>query len=104
MKNKPLLITIIFLFGLFLVLYFGQATGYYEYKTNRKTVLTKESIERFEQDIKEGKEIHYEDYKLKEKKNSNKLSNGILSISHYLEEQINKIIVFTFKSLAKALE
>ena len=46
-----------------LVLYFGQATGYYEYKNNQKTTLTEESIKRFEQDIKDGKDINVSNYK-----------------------------------------
>ena len=104
MKNKPLQITLLFLFGFFLVLYFGQASGYYEYKTSQKTTLTKESIEQFEKDIKEGKEIHFENYKKEEKNNSNKLSKGILSASRFLEKEINRVIVFTFHSLSKVIE
>lgn len=104
MKNKPLFITLIFLFGLFLVLYFGQATGYYEYKNNQKATLTEESIKRFEQDIKEGKSINIENYKPEEKKNSNQLSDGILKISRFLEKNISRVIVFTFNSLSKLIE
>lgn len=104
MKNKPLLITFLFLFGIFIVLYITQATGYYEYKTNKKSTLTEESIKKFENDLKNGKQINIEDYKVKEMDNSNKISNVTLKVSKILEKSLNKIIKVIFKSIANVLE
>ena len=52
---------------LFLGVYFGQATGYYRFAENRKTTLTEEAIQRFEADVREGKEIIASNYLIKEK-------------------------------------
>ena len=43
----------------FLILFFSSSSGYYEYELKKKTNLTKDAIERFEQDIKDGKEIEF---------------------------------------------
>ena len=45
-----------FIFGLFfmsfLVIYFSELTGYYEYQNYKKTSLTEEQIKKFEEDVK----------------------------------------------------
>lgn len=64
------------LFLSFLVLYFAQAGGYYEDLNNKKASLTKENIEKFEMDVKNGKEIKVENYVINMKKNyNNKVSS-----------------------------
>ena len=104
MENKPLLITILFLFGIFLVLYLTQATGYYEYKTNQKTTLTNSAIKQFEKDVKEGKNIDINNYKKEEKSNKNKISDVTLNISKNLEKILDKSIKIIFKSISKTVE
>ena len=104
MKNKVLFITLLFLFGIFLVLYIGQATGYNEYKNSKKTIMTNESIKRFENDLKSGKDININNYKVEEKVNSNKLSNSVLHTSRFLEKGVNKVIVYIFKKLSTVIE
>lgn len=65
-----------FLFLGFLVLYFSQASGYYENLNNKKSTLTEEKIKEFEEDVKSGKEIKIENYVVNIKKDySNKVSN-----------------------------
>ena len=104
MKNKPLLITVLFLFGIFIVLYMTQATGYYEYKTNKKSNLTEDAIKRFEKDIKEGNSININDYKIKEVNNSNKIGKITLKTSKRLEKILDKSIKLIFKSITKTVE
>ncbi len=55
-------ITLAILFAIFITLYISQATGYYEFEQYKKTELTKEKIEQFEKDVKEGKDIKIENY------------------------------------------
>ena len=83
---------------LFLTLYFGKYSSiYYE----NKKVLTDEAIERFEKDLKEGKEIIPENYIIKEKNYNNKISklgiktsklieNSFYKLFHWLMEELNK--------------
>lgn len=104
MNNKPLLITGILLFSIFFVLYMTQATGYYEYKTSKKTNMTDIAIEKFESDIKEGKKIDMKNYKIEDTDNSNKISKLTLKISKTLEKGVNKLIKGIFKSIAKVIE
>lgn len=40
---------------LFLCIYIGQASGYYEYSNFKRTSLTNDAITKFEDDVKKGK-------------------------------------------------
>ena len=60
--NNILKFTFIILILLFIGLYISQVTGYYEYTESKKTTLTKDAINRFEKDVKEGKEISAKNY------------------------------------------
>ena len=42
---------------LFLCIYIGQASGYYEYSNFKRTSLTNDAITKFEDDVKKGKNI-----------------------------------------------
>ena len=63
-KKKNRLFKIIFwLFFLsFMLIYFSELTGYYEYKNYQKSIMTNEQIKQFEQDIKDGKEVNLDNY------------------------------------------
>ena len=75
------------LFISFLVLYFAQAGGYYEDMNNKKTSLTEEKINAFEEDVKNGKEIRVENYVVNMKKNyGNKISSFGLFTSKIFAE------------------
>ena len=88
---------VVIIFISFLTLYFSQKTGYFEYEQYKKTSFTKEQIEKFEQDIKDGKEVDITNY-LDNKNNdySNKVSKLGLSLSKGIEKTIksglNKVI------------
>ena len=65
--NNILKFTFVILILLFIGLYISQVTGYYEYTESKKTTLTKDAINRFEKDVKEGKEISAKNYLEEEK-------------------------------------
>ena len=48
----------------FTAIYISEATGYYEFEQHNKKVLTEEKIKQFEKDVKEGREIKVENYKI----------------------------------------
>lgn len=75
----------------FTVLYFSQATGYYEYKIHNKVTLTDEEIKKFEQDVKDGKNIDVENYVKDDSPHyDNDLSNLGLKISKKISAGITK--------------
>ena len=88
---------------LFVGLYISQMTGYYQYNESRKTTLTQSAIERFEQDVKEGKEIHAGDYLEEETEYNNKISNLGMKISRVIEAGFNKAMNAIFDELSKAI-
>ena len=58
MDSEKLIKTIFtILFVIFVTIYISQATGYYEYELHKKSELTKEQIQKFEKDVKEGKKV-----------------------------------------------
>lgn len=99
-KNTARLI-IACLFSLFLCLYITQALGYYEFTNNKKTTLTTKGIEKFEQDLKEGKKIDAKDYIEEEKNYNNLLSRTSLTISNTIEKTFNTLMNAFFNELSK---
>lgn len=88
---------------LFLGLYISQMTGYYEYTESKKTTLTKSAMERFEQDIKEGKEIKAENYLEQEKDYNNKASTLGMKVSSLIEKGFNKAMNGLFQEISKVI-
>lgn len=88
---------------LFLGVYFGQATGYYRFAKNRKTTLTEEAIQRFEADVREGKEIIASNYLIKEKNYNNNISILCMKISSFIEDGFNKFMNLVFKELEEVV-
>ena len=82
---------------LFLSLYFSKYTSDY-YTSNNN--LTEEAIERYEKDLKEGKEIDPRNYVQEEKNYNNKVSKLGLKTSKLIEKTFNKGLSF----LARYLE
>lgn len=89
---------------LFLALYFGQYTGYYDVSKGRKNVLTNEAIKRFEADVSSGKEIVASNYLEKEKDYSNNLSKLGIGISNLIEKGFDTIMNFIFNEVEKAIK
>lgn len=93
------------LFITFVTLYISQATGYYEYEQARKVAFTKEQIEQFEQDVKEGKEIDVNNYLENTTKNyQSKLSKVTLNISEGISKYTKLGIEKVFTEISKWIE
>lgn len=106
-KNKNKLITIIFgifLFS-FIIIYFSEITGYYEYKNYQKTSLTNEQIKKYEEDIKNGVEVDLNEYLIKNnKKYNNKLSVLASKISNGISKIVKGGVEYSFKYISKLIE
>ncbi len=98
--NKIFRYSLLVSFVTFFALYLSQSTGYFEYRNSKKVALTNEQIEKFEKDVKEGKNIDIENYiDSNNKSYQNSLSKAGLSISNVTEKAIQKIIGGSFKVL-----
>ena len=91
------------IFLLFLCLYIGQASGYYEVTSHQKNALTEDAIKRFEEDVKSGKEIEAKNYMEQEKIYSNSLNKIGLKTSNTIESIFNKTMTYIFKELDKVV-
>lgn len=104
MKGKNIARLIIGTLGIiFLVVYLGMASGYLEVENQKKTALTQEAIEKYEQDLKAGKKIDIDSYIVKEKTYNNKISSLILGTSSIIEKGFNTIINYFFQEVDKAV-
>ena len=98
-KKKNRLFKIIFwLFFLsFMLIYFSELTGYYEYKNYQKSIMTNEQIKQFEQDIKDGKEVNLDNYVVEKVNYNNKLSDTANSLSNGISKLVKGGVENTFK-------
>lgn len=103
MKNGLIRFGGILLLVLFFALIIMNYTGFYEYRVSKKTALTNESIEKFEKDIEEGKEVNMKDYLEEEKDNSNNISKITSKTSEAIGNVFNKMISLVFKSIEKTM-
>lgn len=88
----------------FLVMVLASGSGYYEYELSKKATLTNEAILRFEQDLKEGKNIDIDDYVVKEEKNyDNRVSKMGNSISNKISNVISTGVKYLFKYIEKSI-
>lgn len=100
--KKLFRIFIFFLFISFLVLYFSQANGYYEDLNNKKSYLTEDKIKKFEEDVKNGKEIKVENYVVNLKKDyGNTISDFGLFTSKTFAKYFKKGMNFIFGGIDK---
>ena len=89
---------------LFIGLYFVYQNGYYEQITRNKIILTNEQIEKFEQDVIDGKDVTIESYVDNSKSYSTKIGNISLKVSNKVENILNKGIKYIFKKISSVLE
>ena len=80
-------IIFIFLFVIFLTMYISVGSNYYEYELHKKVMLTNEDIKRFEDDVKNNKEVDIDNYKYIYEN----ISNQIEDLYVYYEELITNI-------------
>lgn len=107
MKEKiKKIVKVLFYFSLlfFLVIYLGQMTGYYKVPEERKVVLTDEAMERFEEDVKNGKEIIAGNYLEKENNYNNNLSLLGVKLSKLIENGFNKLMWLILNELESVID
>ena len=89
-KNKIYKFIFMVFFISFIVVYFSELTGYYEYQNHKKSTLTEEKIKQFEKDVAEGKEVDIKDYvDTKVANYNNKFSNMGLILSNSIDYILN---------------
>ena len=104
-KNKISKIILILVFFTFLVSYIIYETGYYEYKLQNRTVLTKEQMEQFEKDVQEGKDVTLNDYLVETKTDySNKLTNVTVNVSNKVSYYFKKSVELVFKQVNRLVQ
>lgn len=105
-KKKKIYKFIFMVFFLsFLVIYFSELTGYYEYQNHKKTTLTEEQIKKFESDVASGKEVDISEYLVVENKSyNNNLSKLTSKLSDGISALVQSGVENTFKFLSKLVE
>ncbi len=104
-NNNIFNIIFMILFLSFLVVYFSEKTGYYEYKNHNKAVLTEEQIKKFESDVASGKEVDLNDYLIINNKSyDNKLSKLASKFSDGISSVVKTSVENTFKFLSGLIE
>ena len=93
---KKFKLVFILLIMMFFTVYLSRYNTSYN-ENNR--ILTDEAIERFEKDLKEGKEIKTSNYLVKEKNYNNKPSIIGLKISNTIEKYFNNTMKYLIKYL-----
>ena len=93
MNKKIVKLAVYLIVIIFLCSYFMTTSGYYEYNLQNKKNLTEEAILKFEQDVKEGKEIDINDYLVDTNIDySNKLTQTTSNISIKLNDYLKNIL------------
>lgn len=106
MKSKK--IAKLFIYIILLTFFFSyilEKSGYYEYNLQSKKNLTEEEIKKFEQDIKEGKDVDITNY-LKDNTTdySNNLTKTASQFSINLNKYLNRAISGTFDIFGKLIK
>lgn len=89
---------VLLLFLGFTFLFFSSNNGYYEYQLKEKTFLTEEAVKKFEEDIKNGKNVDIDSYINKEDKN---YDNGISKLNQKISNKISSLFSTTLKCFFK---
>ena len=104
-KIKILKIIFNLLLITYLTLYFCGMSGYYEYENYQKMTLTEEQIMKFEQDVKDGKEVDVEDYIIKEKTDyNNKIADTGKRISYTISDLVSTLLTKIFGYLEDLID
>ena len=104
-KTKVSKFIIILICFCFVVSYIIYETGYYEYKLQNRTVLTKEQMKQFEKDVQDGKDVTLNDYLVEtEIDYSNKLTDTTVKISNKVTLYFKKGIELVFKQVNKMVQ
>lgn len=102
--KKTFKFCMIFFIFVFCALLIALETGYYDAGASRKKTLTEQQIRKFEEDVRNGKDVDVTDYLIEESVDySSGLSNKIYKTSLKLEKVFDKTVKTLFKGLAKTV-
>ena len=88
-------------FIIFLIIYIITENGYYEYKMYNKTKLTSEAILKFEEDIKNNKDVSTHDYIVEDYIDyTNAFSNLGVKVGEFTEKAIKYFIKKALKLIS----
>ena len=101
MDKKKIIKLFFFVFFIaFIISYVIERSGYYEYNLQNRTILTNESMKRFEKDIEEGKNVTLEDYAVPTSKDyTTRLTKSTNKVSIGVNKVLKKGIEGVFKVL-----
>lgn len=99
-KNKIFKYIFFTFFFSFLVVYFSELTGYYEYQNHQKATLTEEQIKQFESDVANGVEVDINEYLVVDSANYN---NNLSKLTSKLSDSISSIVQNGVESVFKFL-
>lgn len=100
-KNRVFKIVFWMFFLSFMMIYFSEITGYYEYKNYQKSAMTNEQIKKFEEDVKNGKKVNPNDYMVANVGHyNNKLSDTANTLSNGLSKLVKGGVENTFKLIS----
>ena len=100
--KKSFKIILLLLFGSYLVLIFALKFGYYETKEEKVKNLTEKEILKFEEDIKNGKEIDIEKYIVNDVEDYSTTFGGLIyKTSVRLEKVLTSGMDFAFDNSKK---
>ena len=103
-KKNPVVIALFILFIIYLALFITQSTGYYELKRHNEMLLTKESMKKFEEDVRNGKDVSLSDYThVKNQDYSSKMGDIGNKASEIIEKVMTKGIKTSFGVLGRLL-
>lgn len=94
-------IIFIFLFVIFLTMYISVGSNYYEYELHKKVMLTNEDIKRFEDDVKNNKEVDIDNYISSRVDYSNSFSKASTKVSKETKKYIKEGIEGIFNLFSK---
>lgn len=94
--NKIIKLIGIILIILFLSLYFSRYSNNYYQDKNK---ITNEAIKRYESDLKQGKKIDPNNYKIEEKNYNNKVSRLGMKTSKIIENTFQKGLKYLMRKL-----
>ena len=94
-------IIFIFLFVIFLTMYISVGSNYYEYELHKKVMLTNEDIKRFEDDVKNNKEVDIDNYISSRVDYSNSFSKASTKVSKETKKYIKQGIDDIFNIYSK---
>ncbi len=94
-----------FVFIVFLISYVISESGYYEYNLRNKSVMTKEAMRRFEEDLEKGKDVRMEDYVVDTTRNyTSRLTTSTNRVSVSFNVFLKRGIEEVFKVASRLVE